>query len=56
LRNGQVEEGIRWLSGVLDLVPDHGPTHLTLADFYASQGDARRARFHRDRAAKPRSK
>jgi len=56
LRNGQVEEGIRWLSGVLDLVPDHGPTHLILADFYASQGDARRARFHRDRAANPRSK
>ena len=50
LRNGQVSEGLRWLDGVLDVAPDDKPTHQILADFYASQGDVERARFHRDKA------
>lgn len=50
LRNGQVAEGLRWLNGVLDVAPDDKPTHQILADFYASEGDVERARFHRDKA------
>jgi tetratricopeptide (TPR) repeat protein len=50
LRNGQTTEGLRWLFGVLDVAPDDKPTHRILADFYASQGDAERARVHRGKA------
>jgi tetratricopeptide (TPR) repeat protein len=50
LRNGQVAEGLRWLDGALEVAPDDKPTHQLLADFYASQGDAGRARFHQDKA------
>src|SRR5262249_40886362 len=39
LRNGQVSEGLRWLSGVLDMNPDDKPTHQILATFYGSRGD-----------------
>jgi Flp pilus assembly protein TadD len=47
LRNGQVKEGLRWLSGVLDLVPDHQATHEALADYYESEGEKVLARQHR---------
>lgn len=47
LRNGQVTEGLRWLSGVLDLVPDHQATHEALADYYESQGEKALAKQHR---------
>ena len=50
LRNGQVSEGLRWLSGVLDLVPDHKPTHQVLADHFESVGDTTLAEHHRARA------
>jgi tetratricopeptide (TPR) repeat protein len=50
LRNGQVSEGLRWLDGALEVAPDDKPTHQLLADFYASQGDGARSRFHRDKA------
>lgn len=50
LRNGQASEGLRWLLGILDLHPDHKPTHLALADHYAATGDAVRANFHRAKA------
>ena len=50
LRNGQVSEGLRWLDGALEVAPDDKPTHQILADFYASQGDMVRAKFHRDKA------
>jgi tetratricopeptide (TPR) repeat protein len=50
LRNGQVAEGLRWLDGALELAPGDKPTHEILADYYASQGDLERARFHRDKA------
>jgi predicted Zn-dependent protease len=47
LRNGQVAEGLRWLSGVLDMNPNDKPAHQILADFYESQGDTRQAELHR---------
>jgi len=47
LRNGQVTEGLRWLSGVLDLVPNHRATHQALAEYYESQGDHALAAYHR---------
>jgi Flp pilus assembly protein TadD len=50
LRNGQVAEGLRWLSGVLELVPDHKPTHELLADHFESLGDTAQAKHHRARA------
>jgi tetratricopeptide (TPR) repeat protein len=50
LRNGQVNEGLRWLSGALEIAPDHKPTHEALAEYYAASGDVERAKFHRARA------
>ncbi|MCI0641745.1 MAG: tetratricopeptide repeat protein, partial [Gemmataceae bacterium] len=50
LRNGQVTEGLRWLFGVLDLVPNHKATHEVLADHFDSVGDSARAKHHRARA------
>lgn len=47
LRNGQTAEGLRWLSGVLDLVPDHQAAHETLANYYESSGDQVLAERHR---------
>ena len=46
LRNGQVAEGLRWLTGVLDGSPNDKATHKIMADFFASQGDERSAAFH----------
>src|SRR5207253_1053833 len=51
LRNGQDQEGLRWLRGVLELDPKHKPTHQALADYYASHGDTERAEYHRQRSA-----
>jgi predicted Zn-dependent protease len=50
LRNGQAAEGLRWLYGVLDLVPAHKPTHQALAEHFESIGDSPRAEYHRQRA------
>jgi hypothetical protein len=50
LRNGQVSEGLRWLYGILELVPNHKPTHQVLADHYESQGDTAQAEYHRSRS------
>lgn len=52
LRNGQVSEGLRWLSGALELAPDHKPTHAALADYYQQQGDEARAATHRRKAGR----
>lgn len=49
LRNGQVSEGLRWLSGVLDLVPNHPVAHQILAEHYESSGDKVLAQHHRAR-------
>jgi predicted Zn-dependent protease len=50
LRNQQIAEGLRWLSGVLDLDPNHQAAHQILADYYESSGDKILARHHRARA------
>ncbi len=52
LKRGDEEEGLRWLLGVLNLNPDHGPTHAALADYYARRGEMDRAAFHRSRASR----
>ena len=49
LRNGQVSEGLRWLGGALQADPNHAPTHLTLAEHFAAQGDQQQAAYHRQR-------
>jgi predicted Zn-dependent protease len=53
LRNGQGSEGLRWLAGALQIDPNHVPTHLTLAEHFAAQGDERQAALHRQLAARP---
>jgi predicted Zn-dependent protease len=50
LRNGQEMEGLRWLYGALDLVPDHKATHAALAEHYESKGDKAQAEYHRSRS------
>lgn len=47
LRNGQTAEGLRWLYGVLDLVPSHQGAHRLLADHYEAAGEAALAEQHR---------
>jgi len=49
LRNGQVSEGLRWLAGALQTDPNHAPTHLTLAEHFAAQGNEQQAAYHRQR-------
>jgi len=50
LRNGQAQEGLRWLHGALELNPGHMATHAALAAFYVQQGNAEQAEYHRQRA------
>lgn len=50
LRNGQPDEGIRWLQGALEIAPNDAATHAALADFYLALGDENLANFHRQRA------
>jgi len=38
LRNGQIEEGLRWLSGALQLDPNCQPARQALADYYQRIG------------------
>jgi tetratricopeptide (TPR) repeat protein len=38
LRNGQEEEGLRWLNSALHEKPEHGPTLQALADYYGRHG------------------
>jgi tetratricopeptide (TPR) repeat protein len=53
LRLGRLPEALGWLTGALALDPDHRPTHEALAEYYEKVGDARRAEYHRSRAAGP---
>ncbi len=50
LRNGQIQEGLRWLAGALELAPNHKPTHQALAEYYESQGNTTQAEYHRARS------
>jgi tetratricopeptide (TPR) repeat protein len=47
LRNGQAEEGLRWLYGALEVAPACKPVHAALADYFASRGDPEQAAHHR---------
>lgn len=51
LRQGLRDEALRWLAGALRCNPQHRPTHALLARFYAEQGDAEQAAYHRLQAA-----
>jgi tetratricopeptide (TPR) repeat protein len=47
LRYGGEEEGIRWLSTILQRHPHHAASHLALAEYYDKLGQATRAAEHR---------
>jgi tetratricopeptide (TPR) repeat protein len=47
LRNGQSEEGLRWLASALRVKPDHPATHRTLAEHFEKVGQTQRAEVHR---------
>jgi Tfp pilus assembly protein PilF len=51
LRNGQEQEGLRWLASALQEDPKHRPTHQTLADYYERAGQRALAAQHRRQAA-----
>jgi Tfp pilus assembly protein PilF len=50
LRQGQDQEGERWLLTTLQAHPDHRSSHLALADYYQRIGRIDRADLHRRRA------
>ncbi len=50
LRNGQDREALRWLTGALQVDPQHRPTHQTLADYYQRAGNSELAALHRQLA------
>jgi tetratricopeptide (TPR) repeat protein len=50
LRNGQEEDGLAWLLEVLRINPRHAPAHAALADYFARNGQPRRAEEHRKSA------
>jgi len=50
MRNGQEEEGLRWLNSALRENPQHGPTLQALADFYQRNGQPALADQYRQRA------
>ena len=47
IRNGQEQEGLRWLLGALQCDPNHRPTRDALADYYERHGDAKAAADYR---------
>jgi predicted Zn-dependent protease len=47
LRNGQEQEGVRWLLSALVQDPNHVPTHQALAKYYERVGQVERAAYHR---------
>jgi Tfp pilus assembly protein PilF len=53
MRNGQEQEGLRWLFGALQINPNHQPAHDALADYYERHGDTERARAHRLKGNNP---
>jgi predicted Zn-dependent protease len=53
LRNGQEQEGLRWLYTALQVDPGHRPTHATLADHYERRGQRPEAARHRAVAGPP---
>ena len=53
VRQGQEEEGLRWLRSALALDPDHAPTHRVLADYFERHGQKEEAAQHRRLAEAP---
>jgi Tfp pilus assembly protein PilF len=47
LRNGQEEDGLRWMNSALAIQPDHAATHRALAGYYEKKGNAPLAERHR---------
>jgi Tfp pilus assembly protein PilF len=50
---GRRAEAFRWYRGVLQIDPNHRATCRALANLYATEGDARRAEFYRQKAEGP---
>jgi Flp pilus assembly protein TadD len=50
LRQGEADEGLRWLQTNLQTQPKHRTTHLALATFYEKRGQEARAAEHRSMA------
>jgi tetratricopeptide (TPR) repeat protein len=53
LRNGQEQEGLRWLAGALQVDPQYRPTHQVLAAYYQRTGKPDRAAHHQQLASRP---
>ncbi|HEV3119006.1 MAG TPA: tetratricopeptide repeat protein, partial [Gemmataceae bacterium] len=49
---GHDDEAIRWFHSVLQLDPEHAPTHRLLADYFHRLGDEQRAELHRRQATR----
>jgi predicted Zn-dependent protease len=47
MKLGHEGPALRWFGSVLELDPNHPPTHLALADYYAAKGEKERAQDHR---------
>jgi predicted Zn-dependent protease len=47
LRNGQEQEGLRWLANALQQDPNHRPTHELLAEYFEKHGQPEKAAQHR---------
>jgi tetratricopeptide (TPR) repeat protein len=45
--HGHRDEGLKWTKEILRADPRHVPTHKLLAEYYATQGDAGLASYHR---------
>jgi tetratricopeptide (TPR) repeat protein len=46
-RNGQLEEGLSWLTEILKTTPQHAQAQAALADYFDRMGQPRRAAEHR---------
>jgi tetratricopeptide (TPR) repeat protein len=53
LRYGKEPEGLRWLTGVLQMDPFHRPTNQLLAEHYEHSGKPDLAKLHRQRVEEP---
>jgi predicted Zn-dependent protease len=51
LRNGQDQEGLRWLVSALQEAPNHRETHQTLVEYYERTGQSSLAAQHRQALA-----
>jgi Tfp pilus assembly protein PilF len=52
LRGGHKSVGESWLLSALSLDPNYRPAHAALAEYYAQEGDTKRADEHRRKSEK----